>query len=151
MPYEEPEELVLVVHFHGVRSSGGLCMAAIKKLVAIAREKGLDTIARALESAYVDECNCSLGSHKEVEEIKEHMLKFMKEHGFPIKELACSDEADPKEHTDSTMIDVGGYHWEPHTDQMKIMTPKIFIENKRKDRLTNDTRVFEDKVSIENL
>ena len=28
LPDEEPEELVLVVHFSGVRSSGGLCMAA---------------------------------------------------------------------------------------------------------------------------
>ena len=29
-PNEEPEELVLCVHFYGIRSSGGLCMAAVK-------------------------------------------------------------------------------------------------------------------------
>ena len=46
LPDEEPEELILVVHFYGIRSSGGLCMAAVKKMVAIAKERGLDAIAK---------------------------------------------------------------------------------------------------------
>ena len=72
-------------------------MAAIKQIIAITRERGLETIAKAIESAYVDDCNCLLSTKKEVEEIKEHMPRFMKEHGFPIKALACSDEAAPRE------------------------------------------------------
>ena len=55
LPDEEAEELVLMVHFYGIRSSGGLCMAAIKQIIAIAREQGLETIAKALESAYMDD------------------------------------------------------------------------------------------------
>ena len=56
-PDEEAEELVLRVHFYGVRSSGGLCMAAVKKLIEFAREKGLENVAKVLKSAYVDDCN----------------------------------------------------------------------------------------------
>ena len=37
LPDEEAEELVLLVHFYGIRFSGGLCMAAIKQIIAIAR------------------------------------------------------------------------------------------------------------------
>ena len=59
-PDEEPEELVLCVHFYGIRSSGGLCMAAVKQLIAMAKEKGFFKIAQVLESAYVDDCNSSV-------------------------------------------------------------------------------------------
>ena len=120
-------------------------MAAIKQIIAIAREQGLETIAKALESAYVDDCNCSLGTSKEVEEIKEHMPRFMREHGFPINALACSDEAAPRELSESTMINVAGYHWEPHTDQMKIMTPTIFVGKKKKGKFSKDTRFLRRK------
>ena len=54
IPEEDAEELVLQVHFYGIRSSGGLCMAAVKKLIEFAKEKGLYNIARVLESDYVD-------------------------------------------------------------------------------------------------
>ena len=64
LPDDEPEELVLVVHFYGMRSSGGLCMAAIKRMITIAKEQGLDAIAKMLESAYVDDCNCSVTTWK---------------------------------------------------------------------------------------
>ena len=40
LPDEDPEELVLMVHFYGVRSSGGLCMAAVKRMIDIARQRG---------------------------------------------------------------------------------------------------------------
>ena len=111
-------------------------MAAIKQIIVIAQEQGLETIAKALESAYMDNINCSMGTRKEVEAIKEHMPRFMREHGFPINALACSDEAAPRELSESTMINVAGYHCEPHTDQMKIMTPTIFIGNKKKDKFS---------------
>ena len=60
LPDEEAEELVLRVHFYVIRSSGGLCMAAVKKMVAFAKERGLYAIAKVLESAYVDDCNSSV-------------------------------------------------------------------------------------------
>ena len=87
-PDEEPEELVLCVHFYGIRSSGGLCMAAVKQLIAMAKEKGFFKIAQVLESAYVDDCNSSVASIGDLEEIKQEMPEFMKEHGMPIKALA---------------------------------------------------------------
>ena len=37
LPEEDPEELVLRVHFYGIRSSGGLCMATVKKLIKFAK------------------------------------------------------------------------------------------------------------------
>ena len=37
-PHLDPEEEAeVLVHFYGVRSSGGLCMAAIKQIIAFAR------------------------------------------------------------------------------------------------------------------
>ena len=47
-PDEEPEELVLCVHFYGIRSSRGLCMAAVKQLIAMARKEGFHKIAQVL-------------------------------------------------------------------------------------------------------
>ena len=73
-PDVSPEELVLKVHFYGVRSSGGLCMAAVKKLIGFAKEKGLRSIAKVLESAYVDDCNSSVATQEELEEIKQRYL-----------------------------------------------------------------------------
>ena len=70
LPDEEAEELVLRVHFYGIQSSGGLCMAAVKKMVAFAKERGLNAIAKVLESAYVDDCNSSVTTLEELEEIK---------------------------------------------------------------------------------
>ena len=126
LPDEEPEEFVLVVHFYGIRSSGGLCMAAVKRMVAIAKERGLDAIAKMLESAYVDDCNSSVTTLEELKEIKEKMPEFMREHRFPIKALLWTGETALGELTDNGFINTAGYIWEPKTDKLKIMTPKIF-------------------------
>ena len=91
-PDEEAEELVLRVHFYGIRSSGGLCMAAVKKLIEFAREKGLENIAKVLESAYVDDCNSSVATQEELNEVKKKMPEFMNNHGMPIKALAWTGE-----------------------------------------------------------
>ena len=69
IPDEEAEELVLRVHFYGICSSGGLCMAAVKKMIEFAKDKGLLNIARVLESAYVDDCNSSVSTLEELKEI----------------------------------------------------------------------------------
>ena len=71
LPEEEAIELVLLVHFYGVRSSGGLCMAAVKKLIEFARELGLENVAKVLESAYVDDCNSSVATEKKTRRNKE--------------------------------------------------------------------------------
>ena len=57
IPEEEAEELVLMVHFYGVKSSAGLCKAAVKKMISIAENRGLVTVAKLLRAAYVDDCN----------------------------------------------------------------------------------------------
>ena len=145
LPDEEAEELVLRVHFYGIRSSRGLCMAAVKKMVAFARERGLNTIAKVLESAYVDDCNSSVTTLEELEEIKQEMPRFMSEYGFPIKALAWSGEDAPEELTDNGFINTTGYIWEPKSDTMKIMTPKIFHGEKKKGRFTQDTQFYKDK------
>ena len=151
LPDEEAEELVLRVHFYGIRSSGGLCMAAVKKMVAFAREKGLNIIAKVLESAYVDDCNSSVATLEELEEVKQEMPSFMSQHGFPIKALAWSGENAPEELSDNGLINTAGYSWEPKTDTMKIMTPKIFHGEKKKGRYTKDTEFFEGEVTLENI
>ena len=81
IPEEDAEELVLRVHFYGIRSSGGLCMAAVKKLIKFAEEKGLNNIAKVLESAYVDDCNSSVPTLEDLEEVKQKMPGFMSSHG----------------------------------------------------------------------
>ena len=70
-------------------------MAAVKQLIAMARQEGFHKVAQVLESAYVDDCNSSVESIKDLEEIKQEMPEFMKEHGMPIKALACSGEEAP--------------------------------------------------------
>ena len=76
-PQEEAVIYVLLVHFYGIRSSGGLCLAAIKQVINFAREQGFETIARVLEAAYVDDCNSSVSTRKEVETIKDNMPDFI--------------------------------------------------------------------------
>ena len=75
----------------------------------------------------------------------------MQEHGFPIKALACTGEAAPRELSDTGFINTAGYSWEPSTDKLKIMTPKIFIGNKKKGRFTKDTKFFEGEATVENI
>ena len=101
-------------------------MAAVKKLITFAKEKDLKNVAKVLESAYVDDCNSSIGTLEELEEIKQMMPNFMSSHGMPIKALAWTGEKAPGELSADGLINVAGYSWDPETDRMKIMTPKIF-------------------------
>ena len=151
MPDEDAEELVLLVHFYGIRSSGGLCKAAVKRMIAIAEKRGLHTIAKILRSAYVDDCNCSFQTEPKVQELKDNLPQFMREHGFPIKAMACTGEEAPKELTDNGLINTAGYSWNPLEDTMKIMVPKLFIGEKKKGRYTPGTRFFEEETSLENI
>ena len=96
-PDEDPEELILRVHFYGIRSSGGLCMAAEKQLIQMARREDLRSVAQVLESAYVDNCNSSFGDVDDLDEIKRMMPEFMAGHGMAIKALAWTGEEAPKE------------------------------------------------------
>ena len=84
LPEEEAIELVLLVHFYWVRFSGGLCMAAVKKLIEFARNLHLENVAKVLESAYVDDSNSSVATIEELEEIRREMPGFMHSHGMPI-------------------------------------------------------------------
>ena len=61
-----------------------------------------------LESAYVDDCNCSVATVEELKEIEEKMPQFMREHGFSIKALACTGEAAPQELSDTGFINTAG-------------------------------------------
>ena len=55
-------------------------MAALKKLIEFARKSKLENVAKVLESAYMDDCNSSVGTDTELEEIKKEMPKFMHNH-----------------------------------------------------------------------
>ena len=151
LPEEKAIELVLLIHFYGVRSSGGLCMAAVKKLIEFARKLYLENIAKVLESAYVDDCNSSVATITELEEIKEEMPKFMYDHGMPIKAIAWTGGETPTELSADGMINTAGYSWDPKTDQMKIMIPKIFHGEKKKGKFTKDTIFFEGKPTLDNI
>ena len=108
-------------------------------------------MAQVLESAYVDDCNSSFGNHDELEEIKQRMPSFMSSHGMAIKALAWTGEKAPEELSADGMINVAGYSWDPVTDRMKIMTPKIFHGEKKKGRFTPETIFFEGEVTMENI
>ena len=104
-----------------------------------------------LESAYVDDCNCSVTTLEELNKIKEKMPEFMREHGFPIKTLAWTGETAPQELTDNGLINTAGYSWEPKTDKLKIMTPKIFHGEKKKGKFTKEMKFFEGEATLENI
>ena len=76
-------------------------------------------------------------------ELKNNLPQFMREHGFPIKAMACSGEEAPEELSDNGMINTAGYSWDPLNDTMKIMIPKLFIGEKKKGRYTPGTSFFE--------
>ena len=126
-------------------------MAAVKKLIEFARKLKLENVAKVLESAYVNDCNSSVGTDTELEEIKEEMPKFMHNHGMPIKALAWTGGETPAELSADGMINTAGYSWDPKTDQMKIMIPKIFHGEKKKGRFTKDTVFFDGKTTLENI
>ena len=102
------------------------------------RELGLENITKVLESAYVDDCFSSVATLDELEEINKEMPGFMYDHRMPIKALAWTGEDAPAELSADGMINTAGYSWDPKTDRMKIMTPKIFHGEKKKGRFTKD-------------
>ena len=98
LPDEEAEEIMLRAHFYGIRSSGGLCMAAVKKMVAFAKERGLRAVAKVLESAYVDDCNSSVTTLEELEEIKKrnarlHERTWVSDQGSYMDRRKCTRRA----------------------------------------------------------
>ena len=123
-------------------------MAAVKKLIEFARELGLENVAKVLESAYVDDCNSSVATKEQLEEIKREMPRFMVDHGMPIKALAWTGEKAPDELSADGRINTASYSWDPKTDHMKIMTPKIFHGEKKKGRFTKDTIFFKEEVTL---
>ena len=74
----------------------------------------------------------------------------MHSHGMPIKALAWTGGDKPTELSADGMINTAGYSWDPKTDQMKIMVPKIFHGEKKKGRFTKGTIFFKDEVTLEN-
>ena len=148
LPEEEAIELVLLVRFYGVRSSGGLCMAAVKKLIEFARNLHLENVAKVLESAYIDYCNSSVSTTAELEEIKKEMPNFMYNHGMPIKALAWTGGDTPTELSANGLINIAGYSWDPKTDQMRIMIPKIFHGEKKKEDSRKEQSSSKEKLRL---
>ena len=67
-------------------------MAAVKKLITMAKEEGLFKIAQVLESAYVDDCNSSMACIEELEEVKLYgayicRRALIESDGDPLKEI----------------------------------------------------------------
>ena len=61
-------------------------------------------VAKVLESAYVDDCNSSVATIEELEEIRKEMPGFMHSHGMPIKALAWTGGDTPSELSADGMI-----------------------------------------------
>ena len=80
---------MLVVHFYGIPSSGGLCVAAVKKIKELTKEAKLEIIVKVFDSAYVDDCNSSVSTMEEALELKNNMPKCMINCEFPIKGIVC--------------------------------------------------------------
>ena len=70
------------------------------------------------------------------------MPRLMSNDGMPIKSLAWMGEKTPEELTDNSFLNNAGYSWDPESETIKIMTPKIFHGENRKGRFTQDTTFF---------
>merc|ERR1712239_65170 len=68
----------------------------------------------------------SMACIEELEEVKQNMPEFMRQHGMPIKALAWTGEEAPKELSEDGSINIAGYSWDPVTDKMRVTIPKIF-------------------------
>ena len=90
-------------------------------------------------------------NEEELEEIKEKMPEFMVNHGMPIKALAWTGEEAPDELSADGSINTAGYSWNPVTDRMRIMTPKIFHGERKKGRFTKEMVFFKDEATLENI
>ena len=75
-------------------------------------------------------------------ELKNNLPQFMREHGFPIKAMACSGEEAPEELSDKGMINTAGYTWDPLNDTMKIIFPKLFIGEKKERKVYSRNKVL---------
>merc|ERR1712240_910932 len=117
----------------------------------MAKKEGFHKVAQVLESAYVDDCNSSVGSNLDLEEVKQKTPIFMENHGMAIKALAWAGEEAPKELSEDGTINIAGYSWNPLTDRMKVTTPKIFHGEKKKGKFTPETIFFKEEVSLENI
>ena len=58
----------------------------VNNMVAVAIQRGQETIARMLENVYIDDCNYPVTTEEELREIEEELPGFMHENGFTIKQ-----------------------------------------------------------------
>ena len=66
--------------------------------------------------------------------MKINLNKFMVSRGFPIKGFALSGSKPDKTLSPDDHLLVGGWHWWPETEQMRLKTPLIFLGKKQKGR-----------------
>ena len=86
---------------------------------------GLHDVADTIRFAFVDDCLNSLDEEEKMIKLKNNLKKFMLERGFPIKGFALTgNKPDPLLSPEDHLL-VGGWHWLPETDNMRLNIPVI--------------------------
>ena len=133
-PESIAEVFVLVRHFYGVASTAAIMQACMNDAAAVARKIGMHDVATTIELAFVDDCLNSLDEEKKLLKLKADLNEFMTSKGFPIKGFALSGSKPDKTLSPDDHLLVGGWHWWPESEQMRLKIPIIYLGKKQKGR-----------------
>jgi hypothetical protein len=138
-PESRANKFILVRHFYGVASTAAIMLACMEDAATVALDLGMADVADTIKLAFVDDCLKSLDLEEEIKALKINLNKFMVSRGFPIKGFALSGSKPDKSLSPDDHLLVGGWHWWPETEQMRLKTPLIFLGKKQKGRYKEGT------------
>ena len=127
-----PQWYTLLVHTFGYASTSGVAKACIDIIRDKALAKGLNTLARALQFIYVDDINTSVDTEQELLLLKKEITEVLTEHGFPLKGYALSNTAPDVSLSENEFTMVAGWKWHSLQDNISLLTPQIFLGDKKK-------------------
>ena len=150
-PESEAQIFVLVRHFYGVASTAAIMLACMDDAAAVALALAMDDVATTIKLAFVDDCLNSLDLEEEIKALKTDLNNYMVSRGFPIKGFALSGSRPDKSLSPDNHLLVGGWHWWPETEQMRLKTPLIFLGKKQKGRYKDGTRFLDNPHSKQTI
>ena len=150
-PESEAKIFVLVRHFYGVASTAAIMLACMDDAATVARDLGMQDVADTIKLAFVDDCLNSLDLEEEIKTLKEKFNEFMISRGFPIKGFALSGNKPDKSLSPDDHLLVGGWHWWPETENMRLKTPLIFLGKKQKGRYKEGTSFLHNPKSKQDI
>ena len=142
---------VLVRHFYGVASTAAIMLACMEDAATAATALGMPDVADTIRLAFVDDCLNSQDLEGDIEKLKSDLEQFMTARGFPIKGFALTGSKPDKTLSPDEHLLVGGWHWWPETESMRLKTSLIFLGKKHKGRYKEGALFLPDPKSKQDI